>query len=181
VVERYSYDVFGEPMMRDANDQILTTSDYNNPYMFTGRRYDDETGNYYYRARYYCPEIGRYLQTDPLSYIGGMNLYTYVHNDPVNRTDPRGLYEWEGPSKAAKVVCIMAKCIASIVGRGKTAAAATEAGWCNVMLTNCRVWCETDTDVKDPDGCRKKCVAEHKSCLLRSKSGKCKMKFKISG
>ncbi|MCJ7692058.1 MAG: hypothetical protein MUO22_01410, partial [Sedimentisphaerales bacterium] len=44
VVESYSYDVFGQPD---------NTSDVNNPYMFTGRRYDDETGLYYYRARYY--------------------------------------------------------------------------------------------------------------------------------
>ena len=44
IVERYSYDVFGKPS---------NTSDVNNPYLFTGRRYDDETGLYYYRARYY--------------------------------------------------------------------------------------------------------------------------------
>ena len=60
VVERYEYDVFGEPTIRDANDQILNTSAYDNPYMFTGRRYDSETGLYYYRARYYAPDIGRF-------------------------------------------------------------------------------------------------------------------------
>ena len=46
IVERYSYDVFGKPTIRDANDQILTTSDYSNPYMFTGRRYDPEASLY---------------------------------------------------------------------------------------------------------------------------------------
>jgi RHS repeat-associated protein len=56
IVERYSYDVFGEPN---------TTSSLGNPYLFTGRAYDSEVGLYYYRARYYKPSIGRFLQTDP--------------------------------------------------------------------------------------------------------------------
>jgi len=44
IVERYSYDVFGSPTIRDANNEQLTTSNFANPYMFTGRRYDSETG-----------------------------------------------------------------------------------------------------------------------------------------
>jgi len=95
LVERYSYDVFGEPTIRDANDQVLTTSDCSNPYMFTGRRYDNESGLYYYRARYYSPEIGRFLQVDPVGYQAGLNLYTYVYNNPVMKTDPFGLSDLE--------------------------------------------------------------------------------------
>ena len=82
VVERYEYDVFGEPNR---------VGDVNNPYLFTGRRYDTETGLYYYRARYYSPEIGRFLQTDPVGYVEGLNLFTYVYNNPVNFVDPYGL------------------------------------------------------------------------------------------
>ena len=82
VVERYSYDVFGEPNK---------VSDVNNPYMFTGRRFDTETGLYYFRARYYAYDIGRFLQTDPIGYVVGLNLYTYCGNNPVICIDPYGL------------------------------------------------------------------------------------------
>jgi RHS repeat-associated protein len=61
-----------------------------NPYMFTAREYDIETGLYYYRARYYNPYIGRFLQTDPA--YQGMNWYAYCGNDPLNYTDPMGLW-----------------------------------------------------------------------------------------
>ena len=91
IVERYSYDVFGTPMIRDGQGNIISTSAYNNSYMFTGRDYDTETGLYYYRARYYNPTIGRFLQPDPIGYAAGLNLYTYCGNNPVNWIDPYGL------------------------------------------------------------------------------------------
>jgi RHS repeat-associated protein len=65
-----------------------------NPYMFTGRRFDLETGLYYYRARYYNPQIGRFLQTDPIGYDDGMNWYNYCGNNPIGRIDPGGLGWW---------------------------------------------------------------------------------------
>jgi RHS repeat-associated protein len=82
VVERYSYDVFGQPNRG---------SDMNNPYMFTGRRYDPETALYYYRARYYDYYTGRFLQPDPIGYTAGVNLYSYCSNNPVGLADPTGL------------------------------------------------------------------------------------------
>jgi len=88
IIERYSYDVFGEPNR---------TSDVNNPYLFTGRRYDNETALYYYRARYYDYYIGRFLHADPLGYGMGLNLYEYSFNNPIRFKDPTGLGSQVGP------------------------------------------------------------------------------------
>ncbi|MBU6454737.1 MAG: hypothetical protein KGS72_23420 [Cyanobacteria bacterium REEB67] len=59
---------------------------------FNGQRYDSELDLYYFNARYYSPKLGRFLQNDPLGYSGdGLNLYSYVNNDPINLFDPMGL------------------------------------------------------------------------------------------
>jgi len=83
-VQTYEYSVYGQVAASDPN--FLA-----NPYMFTGRRFDLETGLYYYRARYYNPHIGRFMQTDPVGYDDGINWYLYCGNNPLAYTDPSGL------------------------------------------------------------------------------------------
>jgi RHS repeat-associated protein len=87
ILETYSYDPYGKP---------AAASSLGNPYLFTGQRYDVETGLYYYKTRYYNSNIGRFLQRDVIGYLGGINLYVYVGNSPINRKDPYGLLNPEG-------------------------------------------------------------------------------------
>ena len=62
-------------------------------FRYTGARIDAETnGLYDFRARIYSPVLGRFLQPDPIGTHGGVNLYTYVSNDPLNNADPYGTY-----------------------------------------------------------------------------------------
>lgn len=84
LVSTIHYDVYG--------DFDETGSFTHNPYKFTGRRYDPESGLYFYRARMYSPELGRFLQTDPVGYVDGPNLYTYCSNRPIGASDPYGLF-----------------------------------------------------------------------------------------
>jgi len=85
VVQSYVYDSFGNIVLQNGS---LT-----NPYTYTGREFDEESGLYYYRARYYDPKLGRFLQEDPIGFAGGeLNFYSYVSNNPVNFIDPSGRF-----------------------------------------------------------------------------------------
>ncbi|RNB64576.1 hypothetical protein EDM55_27130 [Brevibacillus centrosporus] len=82
----YEYDTWGKV--------VSQTEGMTNPFKYSGEVYDEKTGLYYLRARYYDPSVGRFISEDmykgqvdnPLS----LNRYTYVHNNPVNNIDPTG-------------------------------------------------------------------------------------------
>ena len=89
VAKAYAYDTYGNVV-----DQTGTVEQ---PYAYTGRELDSESGLYFYRSRYYDPTTGRFLQRDLIGFAGGINLYGYVGQSPTNFVDPFGF----GPTGAA--------------------------------------------------------------------------------
>lgn len=77
----YSYGPYGEPN---------TTTGIR--FRYTGQQLIGDLGLYYYKARFYSPTLGRFLQTDPIGYADDMNLYAYVGGNSINRNDPSGLF-----------------------------------------------------------------------------------------
>jgi RHS repeat-associated protein len=76
----FTYGPFGEPNVTTGLR-----------FRFTGQQFFSTPGLYFYKARFYSSGLGRFLQTDPVGYRDDENLYAYVGNNPINRTDPSGL------------------------------------------------------------------------------------------
>ncbi len=93
--EWYRYDLQGTPAYYDSNNQQKNSSDYAIRHLFTGQQWYSELGLYNLRNRFYSPDIGRFLQPDPIGFLGDFgNLYRYCGNNPVNFADPIGLFRW---------------------------------------------------------------------------------------
>jgi RHS repeat-associated protein len=84
IVWSAKYNSFGEA-------QVLLSSTVINNLRFAGQYFDNETGLHYNYHRHYDPNTGRYLTPDPIGLLGGINLFSYVLNNPINLTDPWGL------------------------------------------------------------------------------------------
>lgn len=87
--QRNKYTAYGETT-REKNDNEVTKL-LDQPYGYTSRELDQETGFYFYRARYYDPTAGRFLGEDPIGFKGkDFNLYRYVQDNPLKFVDPNG-------------------------------------------------------------------------------------------
>ena len=81
--QSYTYDSFG--------NTVATSGSLVNSFQYTGREFDPETSLYYYRARYYDPQSGRFIGEDPITFESGLNFYGYTQNSPTLMVDPSGL------------------------------------------------------------------------------------------
>ena len=97
VVQHIEYVPFGEVFVEERNNI------WNTPYLFNAKEFDEETGLYYYGARYYDPRISLWISTDPKqeSYFA-FSSYVYCGNNPLIYIDPNGK-EWEDPAQAEKL------------------------------------------------------------------------------
>lgn len=87
IVWEASYEAFGKADI-DPNSTIT------NNLRFPGQYFDEETGLHWNWMRYFDPGVGRYLENDPLGLKGGINLFAYVQNRPINLIDPWGLLSY---------------------------------------------------------------------------------------
>ncbi|MCI5180814.1 MAG: RHS repeat-associated core domain-containing protein, partial [Candidatus Electrothrix sp. AW3_4] len=84
MVAGYVYSPFG---------RLLTkTGTLDQPFCFSTKAFDEQTGLAYYGYRFYAPGVGRWINRDPIGEAGGMNLYGFVFNNPVSLVDPTGEY-----------------------------------------------------------------------------------------
>jgi RHS repeat-associated protein len=97
IANTYTYDSFG--------NVTASTGSITNRFQYTAGEFDSESGLYYYRARYYDPNAGRFLIEDPASFVASMNFYAYVGNSPLDLNDPYGLAECVYSVSQHKLTC----------------------------------------------------------------------------
>lgn len=84
LVENYRYAAFGTQ---------LNASEIGNPWGFSGKRVDSESGWVFFGRRHYAPALGRFTTPDPLGYVSDLNLYLFVHNNPLTHADLYGYHD----------------------------------------------------------------------------------------
>jgi RHS repeat-associated protein len=84
IVAHYEYDPYGNVTAQSGAYAEI------NPFRFSTKYWDDETGLGYWGYRYYSPKLGRWMSRDPIGEDAGDNIYAYGSGDPLNRSDPLG-------------------------------------------------------------------------------------------
>jgi len=95
-IESYEYSVFGNEIIFDGNGDQLIESSVNNPWRFACKRKDEATGLINFGLREYDPNIGRWINPDPIGFADGMNQYAFVHNNPLKYIDLLGTSRHHG-------------------------------------------------------------------------------------
>src|SRR5262249_5353637 len=92
IVEKYTYDVFGSPIISDGGGTVIgTSSNYGNRFMFKGREYFSALGLYDFRRRTLHPGLGKFMQADPIGFAGDpLNLFRFCNHNPMIASDPLG-------------------------------------------------------------------------------------------
>jgi RHS repeat-associated protein len=100
LLEWYRYDLQGAPFVYAPNDtrRNPNQSGFGVRHLFTGQQWYQDIGLYDLRNRFYSPDLGRFLQPDPIGFRGGNNLYRYCGNNPVMRWDRFGLQDAVAPT-----------------------------------------------------------------------------------
>ncbi len=91
VSEFYRYTAFGVETVIGDNLEIKSCEETLCPWRYCSKRYETETELVFFGKRYYSPKVGRWITTDPLGYLDGINRYCYVHNNPLENVDHYGL------------------------------------------------------------------------------------------
>lgn len=126
IVVEYRYNAWGELLATTGT--YATTLGKLNPFRYRGYGYDEESGLYYLRNRYYNPELQRFITTDNIAYLGadssviGYNLYTYCLNSPANRLDESGNLSLPNWAKVAIGAVATVAAVAVTVATGGAAA-----------------------------------------------------------
>ena len=117
LVDHYEYYAFGKEKHNDP------TCSFNVSNRYTGQILDEDTGLYYYNARYYDPELGRFIQADSIVPSAGdpqtLNRYSYVNNNPLKYTDPSGHFAFLAPILGA---LLTTGAVGAAIGAGLAAA-----------------------------------------------------------
>jgi len=128
VLQRFEYDAFGALTLLDALGNPIVGGAALTNYLFTGRELQPESGLYNYRNRFYHSGLGRFLQTDPAGFIGGINFYGYVSNNPVLLVDPLGLVSPEFVFTTGNVTTPKGAAVSAFAGSGRFGQPGTAAG-----------------------------------------------------
>ena len=99
VSETFERNVGSAQVVTTSSPQWGDASLQGNPFGFKGLEWDADAELYYVRNRYYDPELGRFITPDPLGYVDGPSMYQFGLNDPVNGSDPLGLYAGSGEER----------------------------------------------------------------------------------